>query len=294
MITRIRHRKGRLMVQSLMATTALGLMIAGSMADGDTITEDFEGLTAGGTTTPSVWTHQSTGLAGGSGTVSYATSAAGAGSQNTGLAGVLTDATVGTHTGRVPHTIFVNSGSASGFDLGQNITGSYDFKHTGGSAYASSAFLFGDIKTPADIDGSSAGQLLQFFHSRGGYGNAPSGFVDGTEATIQSKSNFNYSDNTWYRVSFTWTATGAKTGDLAITSTRWNGSSYVAHNSDTYSGFTFDSNEAFFGFGNVYNNDTSGVSIDNISITGTLIPEPSTLALIGLGACMMIRRRRRN
>lgn len=272
----------------LVAILCLGL---NSYSAAVTISLDFESQFPSSSTAPSGWGFLDTGRGAGG---SYTTTVSGGGvasdgtSINTGLAGVIT-AGPSTHGGRLPYSMLVNSGSALGFDVNQNITGSYDFKYTASSAYDSSAFLFGDLKSGA-ISGSSAGQLLEFYHSRGGYGNAPSVFVDGAATNLQSGgSNFN-NTNTWYRVGFTWTATGANSGNLAVTSTRWNGSAFVSHGTYTYNGFTFDSNEAYFGFTDLYAADTT---FDNISITGELVPEPSHLALIVVSSsCLLLRRRR--
>ena len=271
-----------------LAILSLGL---NSYSAAVTISLDFESQFAFSSTVPSGWGFLDTGR-GTSG--NYFATADGGGvasdgtSIDTGLAGVIT-AGPNTHGGRLPVSMLVNSGSALGFDVNQNITGSYDFKYTPSSAYDSSAFLFGDLKSGA-ISGSSAGQLLEFYHSRGGYGNAPPSFIDGAANSLQSGgSNFN-SNNTWYRVGFTWTATGAKSGNLSVTSTRWNGSTFASHGNYTYNGFTFDSNEAYFGFTDLYAADTT---FDNISITGELVPEPSHLALIVVScSCLLLRRRR--
>ena len=95
----------------------------------------------------------------------------------------------------------------------------------------------------------------------------------------------------WYNVSFTWTPTGGNTGNFSAT-----GSSATTTSSWTVSqsGFTFDSADAYFGFGaGDYFGNLSIATYDNISITGTVVPEPSTTALIGLGGLALIIRRRR-
>lgn len=271
----------------LVAILCLGL---NSYSAAVTISLDFESQFPNSSTNPSGWSFADTGLGTGS---SFFTTAAGGGSTGTGLGGIINDAAMGTHSGRVPHGILVNSGSPA-LDLNQNISGTYDFKQLGGGgAYSSSAFLFGNISPASNVDGSSAGQLLEFYHSRGGYGNAPSILVDGAEATIGTGS-MNMADNTWYRVAFDWTASGSgNQGDFTVNVTRWTGSAWATHGSLGTTGYTFDSAEAYFGFGELYSNTNGGVVFDNISITGELVPEPSHLALIVVSfSCLLLRRRR--
>lgn len=88
--------------------------------------------------------------------------------------------------------------------------------------------------------------------------------------------------------SFTWTPTSGTTGDFSIT---WDGPTYGGTENISYSGFTFDSAEGYFGFGT----GRSPGRFDNISITGTVIPEPASamlLAVLGLVGLNMRRSRR--
>lgn len=266
---------------------ALVLLVFGTLGNAASVTLDFEGETAGSSTVPSGWGYLDSGL-GGSGT--YTVSAAGGGSTGTGLGGVLTSPNP-THGTKLPYSFLVNSGSAQGFDVRNAISGSYDFKFTDSSAYDSSGFLFGDI-SGGTIGGSDAGQLLLTYHSNGGYGNAPSRIVDGSNTSLADGGS-NFSDNTWYRTSFTWTPTSGTTGDFTRTSTRWNGSAWVSHSTLSVSGFTFDDPEAYVGVADLWASDTT---FDNISVTGDLyvVPEPSVLgfSMVCVGLAALLRRRR--
>lgn len=281
-------------------------IIAASSSNAATISQDFEALGPGSNTQPSGWSTQLSGT--GTGTTTFTTTAASLGVSAAGTSiasglGAIMDGP--TSNVAFPSTIFLNSGSASGFDLSQPITGSYDFKQSNSSAYDSSAFLFGDIKAAGSINGTSAaGQLLESYHSGGGYGNAPSTIKNGTGTTIASGSSAStaatsggaFKDNTWYRMSFTWTPTSGTTGDFDTTSAVWNGSSFVTRSSTlATTGFTFADPEAYFGFGNIRAGDTT---FDNINITGELyvVPEPTTalLSILGFAGMALTLRRRRD
>ncbi len=108
-------------------------------------------------------------------------------------------------------------------------------------------------------------------------------------ATYAPTGNAGFADNTWYRSSFTWTPTSGTTGDASYTALRWNGSAWVAHSTFSITGHTFSDPEAYIGVADLYGTSTT---FDNISVTGTLIPEPSAALLGGIGALMLLRRRK--
>jgi len=163
--------------------------------------------------------------------------------------------------------MLVNSGLL-GFDVNKNISGTYDFNVTGG-AYGSSAFLIGDIKN-GTINNTSPGQFLEFFHSRNVFNNNVPAILDGTGTRLTEGLNYTFNPGGWYRISFTWTATGSgNSGTFSANVAQWNGSTFSGQPWDsitTPSLFTFDKSEAYFGFANV--NDAS-TTFDNISITGS-------------------------
>lgn len=248
-------------LRSFPLSAALAALLAISSASAETtVSLNFESQSAGSSTVPTGWSYRNSGL-GTAGT--YVTTAANGGSTGAGLGGSLVS-TNGTHGTRLPHSFLVNSGSAAGFDLNRPISGTYDFKHTHFDSYDSSAFLFGDI-SGGTISGTNAGQLLLAYHSNGGFGNAPSHIVNGANANLVSGGG-TYDDNTWYRVSFTWTPTSGTTGNFTRTSTVWNGSSFVAHGTLSATGFTFANPEAFIGVADLWATNTT---FDNISATGT-------------------------
>lgn len=255
-----------------------------------TITLDFESQTAGSSTVPVGWGYVHSGVGAPATNGTYTTSAAGGGSTGTGLGGVLVGNNP-THGTNLPYSFLVNSGSTAGFDVRQSITGSYDFLITNGAQYDTAGFLFGDIKA-GTISGSNAGQFLSIQHANGGFGqaNAESRFVNGANvATYAPTGNAGFADNTWYRSSFTWTPTSGTTGDASYTALLWNGSAWVAHSTFSITGHTFSDPEAYIGVADLYGTSTT---FDNISVTGTLIPEPSAALLGGIGALMLLRRRK--
>ena len=147
--------------------------------------------------------------------------------------------------------------------------------------------MFGDIKT--GFTGTDVGQYLGLNMSVDSFGNRGNTF-DGAGATLTNLTG-NQKFEEWYNVSFTWTPTSGTTGNFVATGTSSDSSSNWAI---TETGFTFDSNEAYFGFGSAdYFGSLSVATYDNIEITGTEVPEPGSLALMGLGGLMMLKRRRR-
>lgn len=264
--------------------------LAASSAYAATITLDFESQSAGSSTVPTGWAYANSGVGPTPGVGTYTTSAAGGGSTGTGLGGVLVSNN-STHGTNLPFNFLVNSGSSAGFDVRQSITGSYDFLMSNNAQYDTAGFLFGDIQG-GTISGSDAGQLLSIQHAEGGFGQptAESRIVDGAnEATNAPTGNAGFSNNIWYRSSFTWTPTTGTTGDLSYTAQRWNGSAWVAHSTFGITGHTFSDPEAYVAVADLW---AANTTFDNITVTGTLIPESSSALLGGLGALLLLRRRR--
>ncbi|QTN33880.1 hypothetical protein HZ994_16695 [Akkermansiaceae bacterium] len=271
-------------------TIFLAIVLSGFHARAATITLDFESQTPGSSVVPTGWSYVHSGVGAPATNGTYTTTAASGGSTGSGLGGVLVGNNP-THGTNLPYSFLVNSGSTNGFDVRQSITGTYDFLITNGAQYDTAGFLFGDIKG-GTISGSNAGQFLSIQHANGGFGQATaeSRIVDGANvATYAPTGNAGFADNTWYRSSFTWTPTSGTTGDLSYTATRWNGSTWVAHSTFGITAHTFDNPEAFVGVADLWGTSTT---FDNISVTGTLVPEPSAAFLGGLGALLLLRRRR--
>lgn len=272
---------------SIVTTT---LAISGMAANAATITLDFESQTPSTTTVPAGWAYLHSGIGAPATNGTYTTTAANGGSTGSGLGGVLVGNNP-THGTNLPYSFLVNSGSPSGFDVRLSITGSYDFLITNGAQYDTAGFLFGNIQGGA-ISGTNAGQLISIQHANGGFGQATaeSRIVNGANvATYAPTSNAGFADNTWYRSSFTWTPTSGTTGNLSYTATQWNGSSWVAHSTFGITGHTFDDPEAYVAVADMWGTSTT---FDNITVTGTLIPEPSAALLGSLGFLPFLRRRR--
>lgn len=263
--------------------TILAIAVAmGSCASANaaTIIEDFESLTIGSTATPTGWTYVN--INGGSN--AYITAV---GNLGTGIGGQITGDNAS--NGNSPAgSYIVNSGSQA-FDITSTITGSFDYYNTSTLNRATGGtFFFGDIQT--GFTGTDAGQYLGINMSADSFGNR-GGIVDGDGGSQLANFTGNQKFEQWYNVTFTWTPTIGTTGNFSATgSSSTTASSWIV----SHTGFTFDSNEAHFGFGaGDYYNSFSVATYDNIDITGTAIPESSTFALLGLGGLALILRRRK-
>jgi hypothetical protein len=219
-----------------------------------TIVQDFEGVTA--PELPSGWKKV------GSGVTTAATGNPGNNLQVAAGSGYL-----------------VNSGT--GFDATENFSGTFDFWLDDATNYSNIAFYIGDVQTAL---GTTAGDHLRIDLRERTFG-ARANILDADGATLFNGSDNNtyqIEDNQWYAATFSWTAA---TGDFSISWTGAQGNKGPM----TVSGYSFDSNEVFFGFGTAQH----AARFDNISITGEVVPEPSSFALIslGLGALYLLRRR---
>lgn len=265
----------------IMKTHLITVLLASSglLAPAAIVTQNFEGLTVPSTATPSGWTYIN--VNGGSNAYTTATgNGGGVGAQITG-----DNATNGNAP---PGSYLVNDGSQA-FDVRSSITGSFDYFITTGSVGRAQGgvFMFGDIQT--GITGATAGTYLGMQMMSDSFGNR-GGVVDGSGSQIADFSG-NQVEQQWYNITFTWTPTSGTTGNFSAT-----GSSTSSSNSWTvsYNGYTFDTIEAWFGFGaGDYFNNPNTATYDNINITGTAIPEPGVALLSGLGVLMLLRRRKR-
>ena len=227
------------------------MIFFGQASQAVTITQDFESTTAPGV--PTGWT-----TVGASGNGSYATTV---GEGNPGQSGNV-DWTGSNQT--APGVYLVNDGTA--FDATKPISGSFDFYVEDDGNYSSANFIFGDIN-----DGltGNAGEFLNVLFREKTFG-ARAALFDGADGALVSDSSNNRElhSNAWNQVSsFSWTPTSGLTGDFSIT---WTDPSYSGPENISYTGYTFDSDKAFFGFGT----GRSPGRFDNISITGTLLPPP--------------------
>lgn len=174
----------------------------------------------------------------------------------------------------------VNSGV--GFDATADISGSFDFYIVeSGGFYDNGAFFFGDVQSAL---GSSAGDHLRIDLFEKSFG-ARANILDADGTTLfdgSDDNNYEIATDTWYGAEFTWTAA---TGDFSFS---WGGTEGPM----TVSSYSLNSSEVFFGFGTV----EDPARFDNIEITGTAIPEPTSLGLLGLGGLALLsgRRRRRS
>ncbi|MCX6879417.1 MAG: hypothetical protein NTW21_37285 [Verrucomicrobia bacterium] len=225
---------------------------------------DFEFVTAGSSSPPAGWSVVT--VPGKSG--SYTATASGLGSNGTGgssgLGGQLTASTP-VFSINLPGVYLVNSGYPNGLDVRQAITGSYDLNMSGGSAYGSCAFLFGDIASGLP---GTAGSLLEIANKLSVFNNDPDQIINGAGSALVVRPADSQRCNvgTWYRVSFTWTPTSGTTGDLSYMVNAYSAGAWKPNYGASVSGFAFDNPQAYFGFSSMVAPSTI---FDNINITGT-------------------------
>lgn len=238
--------------------------------------EDFESSSAGSSSPPSGWVLVDTA---GPVDASYATSSAGAGSNgaggNAGLAGRVTSPADFLNA-EISGAYLYNT---TNFDMRQALTGSFDFQAVSDSTFDDITFMIGAIADGVDV--SSAGELLSVKIAETGNPSATLNSGLGQSDRLDTSTTA-ITDDTWYHAELTWTPTSATTGDFVITVSDFSGDLFTL----TTTGFTFDNATAQIGFGSV--NDV--ILFDNVNFNQ--IPEPGSLALLGLGGLLFTRRRR--
>ncbi|MDT8390935.1 MAG: PEP-CTERM sorting domain-containing protein [Lentisphaeria bacterium] len=266
----------------LFALSLAALILPAAWLHAATVSLDFEGESAGSGTPPSGWS-----LITVAGSPTYVTSAAGGGSNGTGGSSGLAGQVSSTAfvNADLPGAYLVNSGSKS-FDLNSSVTGSFDFQIVHEGTFDDIVFVLGDV---ADgITTTNAGELLSMKVAEVTSTGVAAVISDGVgDEGIHrlATTGTTTPDDTWHRITFSWTPTSGLTGDFTYTVNNFSSDLFTLN----ATGFTFDNNIGYIGFGSV--NDT--IRFDNVSVTGAVIPEPSTAILAGLGLVGLCFRRRR-
>lgn len=252
---------------------ALMACLAGGLSHAQiTVTENFEGSSAGSTTPPVGWS-----LVNKTGSPSYATSAAAQGSNgaggSTGLAG------------QVSSSAFVDTNLAGGylvngtaFSLASPLNGTFDFLLVANSSFDDVTFMLGDIVdgyVKTTLGTGLAGEFLtvKLTENRAdnvsnsisnGYGRDQAAAGDRLGQLVTN--NILLVQNTWYRATVAWAPSSGTTGSFSITISNFSTDLFTL----TLPNFTFDSANGYIGFGSV--NDI--IRFDNVSFNGA--PGPGT------------------
>jgi len=241
------------------------------------ITEDFEGQTAGGWTVPSGWT-----AVGGDNV--YQTSSGGGGSDgeggNSGLAGTISTNTTNTEN-NLPLAYLKSNDSISSSTI---IQGSADLYVQGKNV---NDFTF----TLGNIEGTSAGDsITAHIFDTDDIDKKPTIVLADADNNELLRASFTPVANwSWQQLSFAWTPTSETKGTFSITLKELADGTVVF--SHTINDFEFNDSEINFAFGTAAGGVTA--QFDNINITSTAVPEPSSAALLSIfGTAALLRRKR--
>ncbi|HSP42161.1 MAG TPA: hypothetical protein VLO11_04780 [Luteolibacter sp.] len=254
--------------------TSLSLLLIGLLASGHShaasLTLDFESAT--GTSAPTGWA-----TIGATDNGSYATT------DTDGVGGSNGGSLDWTGPNSVAPTVYlVNSGAA--FDATKSISGTFDFYVVEDGNYSAANFLVGDVQN--GLTKTSGGDFLNVFLREKTFG-ARAALYDGANTSLvnDASNDREIFTNQWNTATFTWTPTSGTTGNFTFS---WVRPTNITEPGLSIPDYTFDSANVYFGFGT----GQSPVRFDNISITGTAIPEPRAALLGGLGLLALLRRRR--
>ncbi|MDZ8120014.1 PEP-CTERM sorting domain-containing protein [Pontiella agarivorans] len=166
-------------------------------------------------------------------------------------------------------------------DANSDFTLSYSFKFEQEGTFDDAILAFGNL---------DAGNYYTSYTTEGAGGSllyiAKNGKREGNSANASADFGTTFADDTWHSATYSWVA-ATETLTATVGSASY---SVVLDGSTAYNVSLKDYTDGIqFGFGT--HNDRA--SFDDIQLTGTAIPEPATLGLIGAfgGAIIFVRRR---
>ena len=254
------------------------IALSSSAYAGVTIMENFEDLTAGAHMAPSNWTVHG-------GQYDYTTNGGcNSSGNNLGLGGTISTSTASS-TDHPSSYLF----SDTSFSSKDNISGSYNL-YTQDSNLNDFTFSFGNISNGIGDSTGGNSMTVHVFSDTNNQVDPQFHLVDSNNTILSSGTLTGSATNyTWRKMDFVWVANGNGSGTFEISLSDYAGTT----NFSTSINYTFTNEDIQLGFGTTATNSTS--QFDNINVSSTAVPEPSSATLLGFFAfCLILRRSRRN
>jgi hypothetical protein len=256
------------------------IALSSSVYAGVTIIEDFEGSSAGSRDIPAGWSvHEGT----------YQTTAGGGGCNpttggNGGLGGTITSSV--STASNLPTSYLFSETSLSSKD---NITGSFNL-YIQANNLNDFTFSIGDISNGiGDTTGGNSMTIHLFAEEN--TGNPMFRLADSDNSTLSSGTMTGAVGwGTWRKMDINWIANGDGSGTFEIAMSDYLGNT----NFSTSSSYTFNNEDIQLGFGTTVAGSENTAQFDNINVSSTVVPEPSSSTLLGFFALSLTLKRSRN